>query len=210
MCCAKRWLTSTAPALILDVAELATPSLVEAVLSRNAHQFDTAGTEFVVWGAEAPYDGTLREIYADLTPVAVVHGKKSPNPGEVVPCPGRDLKVYAGDWTSMIGIKDELETRGITVPPRTATRSRHSRCRRIIDSARAMRDDLNPLLFPSLALALFLVLECDSRGPLHLPEAADDVDRRSVLHLRNHHDGGLRRLQLRPTNPLPAAVRRRV
>ena len=146
------------PGAILDVAELATPSLVEAVLSRNAHQFDTAGTEFVVWGAEAPYDGTLREIYADLTPVAVVHGKKSPAPGEVVPCPGRDLKVYAGDWTSMIGVKDELAERGIKVPPRTATRSSHSRARRIIDSARAMRDDLNPLLYPSLAFALFLTL----------------------------------------------------
>ena len=146
------------PGAILDVAELAAPSLVEAVLSRNAHQFDTAGIEFVVWGAEAPYDGTLREIYADLAPVAVVHGKKSPSPGEVVPCPGRDLKVYAGDWTSMIGVKDELEARGITVPPRTATRSRHSRARRVIDSVRAMRDDINPMLYPSLALTLFLTV----------------------------------------------------
>src|SRR6202012_6299242 len=114
-------------------------------LSRNAHQFDTAGLEFVVWGAEAPYDGTLREIYADLTPVAVVHGKNSPFPGEVVPCPGRDLKVYAGDFTSMIGLKDELEARGITVPPRTATRTSQSRVRRVIDATRAMSDDVNPL-----------------------------------------------------------------
>jgi voltage-gated potassium channel Kch len=146
------------PGAILDVADLATPSIVEAVLSRNAHQFDTAGIEFVVWGAEAPYDGTLREIYADLAPVAVVHGKNSPAPGEVVPCPGRDLKVYAGDWTSMIGVKDELETRGITVPRQTATRSRDSRVRRALDAARAMRDDVNPMLFPSLAFALFLTL----------------------------------------------------
>src|SRR5580693_3516239 len=133
------------PGAILDVAELAAPSLVEAVLSRNAHQFDTAGIEFVVWGTEAPYDATLREIYADLAPVAVVHGKNSPAPGEVVPCPGRDLQVYAGDWTSMIGVKDELETRGITVPPPTATRSRYFRVRRAVYSARAMRDDLNPM-----------------------------------------------------------------
>jgi Trk K+ transport system NAD-binding subunit len=146
------------PGAILDVADLATPSLVEAVLSRNAHQFETAGIEFVVWGAEAPYDATLREIYADLAPVAVVHGKNSPAPGEVVPCPGRDLRVYAGDWTSMIGVKDELEARGITVPPPPATRSRHSRLRRAIDAARAMRDDVNPMLVPSLAFALFLTL----------------------------------------------------
>src|ERR1700744_1560464 len=143
------------PGAILDVADLAAPSVVEAVLSRNAHQFATAGFEFVVWGAEAPYSASLREIYADLAPVAVVHGKNSPTPGEVVPCPGRDLQVYAGDWTSMIGLKDELEARGITVPPRTATRSGTSRVRRVIDAARAMRDDANPLLFPALAFALF-------------------------------------------------------
>ncbi|OBI20880.1 potassium transporter TrkA [Mycobacterium sp. E2327] len=150
--------TVNGPGAILDVAELATPSLVEAVLSRNAHQFDTAGIEFVVWGAEAPHDGTLREIYGDLAPVAVVHGKKSPSPGEVVPCPGRDQRVYAGDWTSMIGVKDELEARGIKVPPATATRARHSRARHAIDAFRAMRDDINPMLFPSLAFALFLTL----------------------------------------------------
>ncbi len=146
------------PGAILDVADLAAPSVVEAVLSRNAHQFEAAGMEFVVWGAEAPRDGTLREIYADLAPVAVVHGKNSPTPGEVVPCPGRDLQVYAGDWTSMIGLKDELEARGIAVPPRTATRSGNSRVRRVIDAARSVRDDANPLLFPALAFALCLTL----------------------------------------------------
>jgi Trk K+ transport system NAD-binding subunit len=146
------------PGAILNVADLAAPSVVEAVLSRNAHQFETAGIEFVVWGAEAPYNGTLREIYNDLAPVAVVHGKNSPNPGEVVPCPGRDQKVYAGDFTSMIGVKDELESRGIVVPSTTATRSRQSRVRRIIDAARAMRDEVNPMLFPALTFAALLTL----------------------------------------------------
>jgi Trk K+ transport system NAD-binding subunit len=146
------------PGAVLDVADLAAPSVVEAVLSRHAHQFQAAGTEFVVWGAEAPRDGTLREIYADLAPVAVVHGKNSPVPGQVVACPGRDLPVYGGDWTSMIGVKDELEARGITVPPRTATRSGNPWVRRAIDAARAVRDDVNPLLVPSLAFAVFLTL----------------------------------------------------
>jgi Trk K+ transport system NAD-binding subunit len=146
------------PGAILNVADLAAPSVVEAVLSRNAHQFETAGIEFVVWGAEAPYNGTLREIYNDLAPVAVIHGKNSPTPGEVVPCPGRDQKVYAGDFTSMIGVKDELENRGIIVPPATATRSRQSRVRRVIDATRAMRDEVNPMLFPALAFAALLTL----------------------------------------------------
>ena len=146
------------PGAILGVADLSAPSVVEAVLSRNAHQFETAGIEFVVWGAEARTNGTLRGIYGDLAPVAVVHGKNSPAPGEVVPCPGRDQQVYAGDWTSMIGVKDELESRGIVVPPTTATRSRQSRVRRVIDATRAMRDEVNPMLLPSLALTLFLTL----------------------------------------------------
>ena len=150
------------PGAILNVADLAAPSVVEAVLSRNAHQFETAGIEFVVWGAEAPYNGTLREIYNDLAPVAVIHGKNSPTPGEVVPCPGRDQKVYAGDFTSMIGVKDELENRGIIVPPATATRSRQSRVRRVIDATRAMRDEVNPMLFPALAFAALLTLGATS------------------------------------------------
>jgi len=142
------------PGAILNVADLAAPSVMEAVLSRNAHQFATAGVEFVIWGSEASKDGTLRELYKDLAPVAVVHGKNSPTPGEVVPCPGRDLQVFKGDWTSMIGPKDEMEARGISVPPSTATRSRQSRVRRVIDAGRAMRDDVNPIFFPSLIFTL--------------------------------------------------------
>jgi len=142
------------PGAILNVADLAAPSVVEAVLSRNAHQFATAGVDFVIWGSEAQKDGTLRELYKDLAPVAVVHGKNSPTPGEVVPCPGRDLQVFKGDWTSMIGPKDEMEARGISVPPSTATRSGNSRVRRVIDAARAMRDDVNPIFFPSLIFTL--------------------------------------------------------
>ena len=112
------------PGAILDVADLAVPSVVEAVLGRTAHPFEAAGIEFVVSGAEAPYDGTLREIYADLAPVAVIHGRNSSAPGEVVTCPGRDLQVHAGDWTAMIGTAEELAARGIKVPRRTGTRTR--------------------------------------------------------------------------------------
>ncbi len=146
------------PGAILNVAKLAAPSVVEAVLSRNAHQFATAGIEFVVWGSEVPKEGTLREIFGDLAPVAVVHAENSPDPGEVVPCPGRDQRVYAGDWTSMIGVKDELEARGITVPPSTATRSRNSKVRHVIDAVRAMRRDVHPLLVPSLVGSLVLMV----------------------------------------------------
>ncbi len=146
------------PGAILDVADLAAPSVVEACLARNTHPIEAAGIKFVVSGAEAPRDATLREIYGDLAPVAVIHGKNSATPGEVVACPGRDHRVCAGDWTAMIGTGDELAARGIKVPRSTATRSRQSPLRRVSDAARAIRDDVNPMLFPSLVVALMLVL----------------------------------------------------
>ena len=146
------------PGAILDVAELAAPSVVEACLAQTTHPFEAAGIEFVVSGAAAPRDATLREIYGDLAPVAVIHGENCATPGEVEPCPGRDLPVHAGDWTAMIGTADELAARGIKVPRPTARRSRPPRLRRALDAARALRDDVNPMLFRAMAAALTVLI----------------------------------------------------
>src|SRR5246127_2940973 len=146
------------PGAVLDVADLAAPSVVEACLAHTVHPFEAAGIKFVVSGAEAPRDATLREIYGDLAPVAVIHGEDCATPGEVEACPGRDLPVHAGDWTAMIGTADELAARGIKVPRPTATRSRPPRLRRALDAARAFRDDVNPMLFRALAAALTLLV----------------------------------------------------
>src|ERR1700730_16379725 len=146
------------PGAILDVAELAAPSVVEACLAHTAHPFEAAGIKFVVSGAEAPREATLREIYGDLAPVAVIHGGNCDTPGEVEPCPGRDLPVHAGDWTAMIGTADELAARGIKVPRPTARRSRPPRLRRPLDAARALRDDVNPMLFRAMAAALTVLI----------------------------------------------------
>jgi Trk K+ transport system NAD-binding subunit len=150
--------TDNGPCAMLDVADLAAPSVVEACLAHTAHPVAAAGIKFVVSGTEAPQDATLREIYGDLAPVAVIHGKSSANPGEVVACPGRDLRVQAGDWTSMIGTADELAARGIKVRRPTATRSRRSRLRRALDAARAVRSDVNPMFLRALAAALLLLI----------------------------------------------------
>lgn len=139
------------PGAILDVADLAAPSVVEACLARTVHPFEAAGIEFVVWRAEAPRDATLREIYGDLAPVAVVRGKNSPTPGEVLTCPGRDLRVHAGDETAMVGTAEDLAARGIKVPRPTSTRFRLLRLRQISDAARALRNDVNPMFFKALA-----------------------------------------------------------
>ena len=107
---------SNGPGAILDVADLAAPSVVEACLARTTHTISAAGIDFVISGTDAPRDATLREMYGDLAPVAVIRGANSPKPGEVVACPGRDLRVHEGDWTAMIGTADELAAQGIAVP----------------------------------------------------------------------------------------------
>jgi len=143
---------------ILDVADLTAPSVVEACLAHNIHPFEAAGIHFVVAWSEAPRDATLREIYGDLAPVAVIQGKNSSTPGGIVTCPGRDLQVTAGDWTAMIGTADELAARGFRLPRRTATRTRRPRLRRALDSIRAVRNDVNPMFVRALSAALLLLL----------------------------------------------------
>ena len=103
------------PGAILDVADIAAPSVVEALLNRTTHTISAAGMDFVVTGTTATKDGTLREIYGDLAPVAVIRGDNSETPGEVIACPGRDERVRTGDWTAMIGTADELAEQGIKV-----------------------------------------------------------------------------------------------
>jgi Trk K+ transport system NAD-binding subunit len=146
------------PGAILDVAELAAPSVVEACLARTTHPFLAAGIKFVVWGTAAPRDATLRELYGDLAPVAVIHGENSATPGEVVACPGRDQRVHAGDWTAMIGTADEVAAQGIKVPRPTRTRARRLWLRRVLDAARILRDEVNPIFYPLMAAVLTLVI----------------------------------------------------
>ncbi len=146
------------PGAILDVAELTAPSVVEACLAHTAHPFEAAGIKFVVSGAEAPRDATLRDIYGDLAPVAVIQGKNSPTPGDVVACPGRDLRVHPGDWTAMIGTADELAARGIKIPRRTGTRTRRPRLRRVLDAGGTLHSDLNPTFLRALGVALALLI----------------------------------------------------
>lgn len=146
------------PGAILDVADLAAPSVVEACLAHTTHPFEAAGIKFVVSGADAPRDATLRDIYGDLAPVAVIHGESSTSPGEVVPCPGRDLRVNAGDWTAVIGTTDELAARGIKVPGPSPTRYHRPHLRRLVDAARALRDDVNPMFGRALLAAACLLV----------------------------------------------------
>ena len=147
------------PGAILDVADLAAPSVVETCLARSTHTISAAGIDFVISGTDAPRDATLREMYGDLAPVAVIYGENSDTPGDVVVCPGRDFSVRQGDWTAMIGTADELAAEGIAVPkPLPHTRARRSPLQRVVDAARTLRDDINPMFYRALAVSLTLLL----------------------------------------------------
>jgi Trk K+ transport system NAD-binding subunit len=144
---------------ILDVADLAAASVVEACLARTTHTISVAGIDFVISGADAPRDATLRDIFGDLAPVAVIHDENSDTPGDVVACPGRDYRVRAGDWTAMIGTAEELAAQGVTIPrPLSHTRARRPPLRRVIDAVRVVRDDINPMFYRALAASMTLLL----------------------------------------------------
>ena len=145
---------------ILDVADLAASSVVEACLARTTHTISVAGIDFVVSGADAPRDASLRDIFGDLAPVAVIHYEHSEQSGgEVVACPGRDYQVRAGDWTSMIGTAEELTEQGVTIPrPLAHSRARRSLMRRVIDAVRLIRDDINPMFYRALSVSLSLLI----------------------------------------------------
>ena len=146
------------PGAILDVAELTAPSVVEACLAHRTHAFEAAGTQFLVSGSEAPRAATLREIYGDLAPVAIIHGENSSSPGEIEVCPTRNQRVLAGDRAVMIGTADESAERGIKIRRPAGTRSRRAGLRRVTDAIRTVVNDFNPAFYPALAAAMTLIV----------------------------------------------------
>jgi Trk K+ transport system NAD-binding subunit len=147
------------PGAVLDVADLAAPSVVDACLARTTHTVSVAGIDFVISGTDAPHDASLREMYGDLAPVAVIHNEHSPTPGEVVACPGRDFRVREGDWVAMIGTAAELAEQGIAVPRPTAPApAQPSWLSRLIGALRVLRDDMNPMFYRVLVAMLILLI----------------------------------------------------
>jgi Trk K+ transport system NAD-binding subunit len=87
----------------LDVAGLAAPSLVQACLGGGQLELDLSGERFAVTETVVTHPGTLRSIYGDLVPIAVI-----PRHGAVEICPGRDHPVGAGDRVSVLGTTSDL------------------------------------------------------------------------------------------------------
>ncbi|WP_158274493.1 NAD-binding protein [Cellulomonas sp. WB94] len=87
--------------LVLDVATIASPAIVEACLGEQGHGLRIADEVAQVRTVAAPRDGLLRDLFGEvLVPLCV---QRLDGAAESVVCPGRDLEVHAGDAVSMLG-----------------------------------------------------------------------------------------------------------
>lgn len=152
------------PGAVLAVADLAAPSVVEDCLRRTSHHVDVAGTELTVVTTRIDYDATLRELYGDLGPIAVVRDADNPFAVSLIPCPPRDTEVAQGDWVSLIGTADEVATSGLA-PERAAVDARSPSRRRLRNplvrawvAVRDLIDDLDPNFFRAMAVMAVLVV----------------------------------------------------
>jgi len=155
------------PGAVFDVADLATASIVEAVLGRTTHVLTLAGQEFLVSSFTSARSGTFRSIWGDMTPVAVV----AADGGPTVSCPSRDSTVAAGDLVTLLGTQQEFAAIGLT-PTRTraATLDRPWR-RRARETLAALNDGLDRPFRIAFAVLVLLgvvsvaVLTNHYRGP---------------------------------------------
>lgn len=146
------------PGAVLDVADLAAPSVVEAMLGRTAHTITAGGVDFVVASDTAVRDGTLRELYGRLAPVAVIRGDNAPRPGEVIACPRLDEEVYAGDFATVMGRAEEVSAQGLQTGGGGHSAVHRSPPVRVFDGARAFHDDVNPAFYVALGVSITLLL----------------------------------------------------
>jgi Trk K+ transport system NAD-binding subunit len=92
---------------VLDVASLAAPTLAEACLDLHSRPLEIGGAPFVLQEREVATPGTLRVLFGDLAPIAVVPVDGS----EMQVCPGRDLTVRPGDRVVVLGTAEDLDDR---------------------------------------------------------------------------------------------------
>ena len=94
---------------VLDTARLAAPSLVEACLRSGRWELDLGPATLQVVETRCLRAGTVRDLYGDLAPLAVVPAAD----GHALMTPGRDTVVAAGDTVVVVGSTEELDAAGL-------------------------------------------------------------------------------------------------
>lgn len=97
---------------VLDVARLAAPSIVEGCVRTGVRTLHLGGEDFVVTESTAPQEGSLRDLYGDLAPIAVVPAGGA----RVEMTPGRDHRVRSGDTVVVLGTPADVRAAGVAGP----------------------------------------------------------------------------------------------
>ncbi|GAA3813976.1 NAD-binding protein [Cellulomonas soli] len=122
-----RAVRADAGVLVLDVATIASPAIVEACLGEQGHGLRVADEVVQVRTVEAARDGLLRDLFGEeLVPLSV---QRPGEPDDPAVCPGRDLPVRTGDAVSLLGPAsawDAVRTRPSGGAPIRPTPSRPS------------------------------------------------------------------------------------
>ncbi|MGL4305177.1 MAG: NAD-binding protein [Mycobacteriaceae bacterium] len=150
------------PGAVLDIADLAAPSVVEACLGVLEHRIVIDSVEFVVAELPVPQQGSLRQLFADLAPVAVVRGEHWSDAGQALASPGRDQFVAVGDRAIMVGTREELSACELIEPSvgeaaRAARPARSGVFTKMRATAQALIEDADAGLFRSIGILTILV-----------------------------------------------------
>ncbi len=145
----------TVPGAVLDVAQLASSSFVEAAINRTTHTIHLGGVEFIVATFPCAVSGTLRSEWGVSVPIAVRPADGSPT----VSCPGRDLAVSPGDLITMLGTSEHFEDAGLVPRLDQATATRRTIRRRVREAVAAFTSTIDtPFRIAFAALTLLFVI----------------------------------------------------
>lgn len=157
---------------VLDVASLAAPTLAESCLDLTERRLQIDGHAFVIQELQADSNGSLRTLFGDLAPVAVIAGVD----GRMQICPGRDTVVAAGDTVVVVGSTDDLQERRLPVsaaapakrPIRPVTTARRIVAGLIAETDHSLRVTLAVLVAVAAVSTVVLRLGYGGAGTGHM------------------------------------------
>ena len=148
------------PGAVLDVASLAAPAIVEACLSRRIHDVSIGGQTFLVATLPVTRPGTLRSLYGDLAPIAVVAQGAVQGDEPMLVCPDRDFEVGEGDVVAMLGTVADFAHYDVDVRDHAHRTDSPRRVRapgRLMAVLSGLLKDFDPLFYRAVGAVLGLL-----------------------------------------------------
>ncbi len=147
------------PGAVLDVASLAAPAIVEACLRRRIHEVPIGDETFLVATLPVPRTSSLRALYGDLAPIAVVR-RSADEQDPILICPDRDLVVGEGDVAAVLGTAEDFRSHNVDLAdhadlPDTPHR-RHPGARLMAVLSGLMKD-FDPVFYKAVTAVLGLL-----------------------------------------------------